>query len=423
MSKSLQRGILFSICVALVLALSLTLVFFAGGGDKNLTAPQGQVSGVADAAANAYEHGSDIGRRPTGSAETYTSVSTGEAFYNAIKSNTKDILLTTNIKLVSGDINLANGYYWNDNGQCFRKETPFNHKIYGAGHTITIIGPHTSSQGMMMNGNNTNDYGGLVSRLESGGAIYDLKVVITKGFSVHTQESHIGGIFEDGSDFWLNVGGIVGYMEEGAVIDNVYVELADDPVDTVRLASFKWNRGDESTKQYVRAGGVVGEMGKGSTITNVTVNNKGFIVAGENTGNATYSLSTERYWGAAGNVVGWVSAEGGSVTIDNVRTTGNGTIRSYKSANIGVGHNSNITTVNFYDNFTGTYDSSSTRHNVYLNGEDESNFSVTNVYRKGTSSSAGSGVENTATGLSIANTLTVPNISAVQPIQVQMIIP
>ena len=286
------------------------------------------------------------------------------------------------------------------------QKTPFSHKIYGAGYTITIKGPHTSSQGMRMNNSDVHDYGGLVSRLESGGAIYDLKVVITKGFSVHTWESHIGGILEDGSDFWLNVGGIVGYMAEGAVIDNVYVELADD---TVRLASFKWNRGDESTKQYVRAGGVVGEMGKGSTITNVTVNNKGFIVAGENTGNATYSLSTERYWGAAGNVVGWVSAEGGSVTIDNVRTTGNGTIRSYKSANIGVGHNSNITTVNFYDNFTGTYDSSSTRHNVYLNGEDESNFSVTNVYRKGTSSSAGSGVEEKAKGLSIANTLTVPN--------------
>ena len=32
MSKSLQRGILFSICVALILAIALTLVFFAGGG-------------------------------------------------------------------------------------------------------------------------------------------------------------------------------------------------------------------------------------------------------------------------------------------------------------------------------------------------------------------------------------------------------
>ena len=404
MSKSLQRGILFSICVALILALSLTLVFFAGGGDNDLSAPQGQVSGVADAAANAYEHGTDSGKRPA--AGTYTSVSTGEEFYNAIKSNTKDILLTTDIDLVSGDINLADGYYWNDNGQCFRYNTSFNHKIYGAGHTITIEGPHTSSEGMMTNGEKVYDYGGLVSRLESGGAIYDLKVVITKGFSVHTWEAHTGGITGGGSDFWLNVGGIVGYMSGGAVIDNVYVELAGD---TVRLASFKWNRGDDQTKQYVRAGGVVGEMGNGATITNVTVNNKGLIVAGENGGNRSYSLSTERYWGAAGNVVGWAAANRGSITIDNVRTTGNGTIRSYKSANIGVGENSNITTVNFYDNFTGIYDSASTRHNVYLNGENGSNFSVTNVYRKGTSSSAGSGVENTASGLRIANTLTVPN--------------
>ena len=34
MSKSLQRGILFSICVALILAIALTLVFFAGGEIK-----------------------------------------------------------------------------------------------------------------------------------------------------------------------------------------------------------------------------------------------------------------------------------------------------------------------------------------------------------------------------------------------------
>ena len=407
MSKSLQKGILFAVCITLVLSLALVTAIFAGGGDNNsLPSQEGQASGVADAAANAYEHGTDSGRRPAG---TYTSVSTGKEFYDAIVANRNDILLTTNIDLESGDLNIANGYYWNDSGQCFKQNTPFNYKIYGAGKTITIIGPHTSSQGMMMNGDNTYDYGGLVSRLESSGAIYDLKVVITKGFSVHTQESHTGGILGGGSDFWLNVGGIVGYMSGGAVIDNVYVELADN---TVRLASFKWNREGNKTKQYVRAGGVVGEMGANATITNVTVNNKGLIVAGENTGNAKYSLSTERYWGAAGNVVGWAAANGGDITIDNVRTTGNGIIRSYKSANIGVGHDSNITTVNFYDNFTGTYDSFSTRHNVYLNGETGSKFFVTNVYRKGTSSNAGSGVEETATGLRIANTLTVPSDSA-----------
>ena len=403
MSKSLQKGILFAVCILLVCALGVTLFIFDGTGGA-VTGQEGQASGVADAAANAYEHGTDSGRRPAG---TYTSVSTGEAFYNAIKSNKQDILLTGNITLTSTTLTSGN-FIWNDNSQCFMQNTPFNYKIYGAGYTITIEGPHTSSQGMQMNSADSHDYGGLVSRLESSGAIYDLKVVITKGFSVETWECYTQTWPASNVDYWLNVGGLVGYMSGGAVIDNVYVELADS---SVRLASFKYNsRG--STSQYVRAGGIVGEMGSGATITNVTVNNKGLIVAGQNSGSGSHSLATERYWGAAGNVVGWAAANGGSITIDNVRTTGNGIIRSYMSANIGVGENSNITTANFYDNFTGTYDSTNTRHNVYLNGETGSNFYVTNVYRKGTSSSAGSGVENTATGLSIANTLPVPSDSA-----------
>lgn len=403
MSKSLQKCILFAVCIALVCALGVTLFIFDGTGGA-VTGQEGQASGVADAAANAYEHGTDSGRRPAG---TYTSVSTGEAFYNAIKSNTQDILLTGNITLTSTTSTSGN-FVWNDNSQCFMQNTPFNYKIYGAGYTITIIGPHTSSQGMQMNSADSHDYGGLVSRLESSGAIYDLKVVITKGFSVETWECYTQTWPAPNVDYWLNVGGIVGYMSGGAVIDNVYVELAES---SVRLASFKYNsRG--STSQYVRAGGIVGEMGSGATITNVTVNNKGLIVAGQNSGSGSHSLATERYWGAAGNVVGWAAANGGNITIDNVRTTGNGIIRSYKSANIGVGENSNITTANFYDNFTGTYDSAATRHNVYLNGETGSNFYVTNVYRKGTSSNAGSGVEDTATGLRIANTLTVPSDSA-----------
>ena len=403
MSKSLQKCILFAVCIALVCALGVTLFIFDGTGGA-VTGQEGQASGVADAAANAYEHGTDSGRRPAG---TYTPVSTGEAFYNAIKSNTQDILLTGNITLTSTTSTSGN-FIWNNNSQCFMQNTPFNHKIYGAGYTITIKGPHTSSQGMQMNSADSHDYGGLVSRLERSGAIYDLKVVITKGFSIETWECYTQTWPASNVDYWLNVGGIVGYMAGGAVIDNVYVELAES---SVRLASFKYNsRG--STSQYVRAGGIVGEMGSGATITNVTVNNKGLIVAGQNSGSGSHSLATERYWGAAGNVVGWAAANGGNITIDNVRTTGNGTIRSYMSANIGVGENSNITTVNFYDNFTGTYDSTNTRHNVYLNGETGSNFYVTNVYRKGTSSSAGSGAENTATGLRIANTLTVPSDSA-----------
>ena len=80
MSKSLQKGILFAVCIALVCALGVTLFIFDGTGGA-VTGQEGQASGVADAAANAYEHGTDSGRRPAG---TYTPVSTGEAFYNAM---------------------------------------------------------------------------------------------------------------------------------------------------------------------------------------------------------------------------------------------------------------------------------------------------------------------------------------------------
>ena len=404
MSKSLQKGILFAVCVALVLAISLTLVFFAGGGDNNsLPSQEGQASGVADAAANAYEHGTDSGRRPAG---TYTSVSTGEAFYNAIKSNTKDILLTGNITLTSS-VSTSGKLYWNDGSKCFMQNTPFSHKIYGAGYTITVQGPHTSSEGMEMNGNDINEYGGLVSELQNGGAIYDVKVVITKGFAVQTWETWstlTGGT----RDYWLNVGGLVGYMNGGSQIDNVYVELADS---TVRLASFKYIS-DGSPPEYVRAGAIVGEMGANATITNVTVNNKGLIVAGKSTGNATHSVCAERWYGAVGNVVGWISARGGNVTLDNIRITGNGTLRGYKVGNIAVAENSNVNTGNFFDNFTGTYESyENGYHKVYVNGNTGSVYNVTNVYRKGSASVDGAG-ETVASGMKISATLTVPSDSA-----------
>ena len=406
MSKSLQKCILFAVCIALVCALGVALFIFDGTGGT-VTGQEGQASGVADAAPNAYEHGTDSGRRPAG---TYTSVSTGGAFYNAIKSNTKDILLTGDITLTSSVSESTSGnvtLYWNDGSQCFMQNTPFSHKIYGAGHTITIEGPHTSSEGMEMNDYDINEYGGLVSELQNGGAIYDVKVVITKGFAVQTWKTWF--TFTEGTtDYWLNVGGLVGYMSGGSQIDNVYVELADS---TVRLASFKYIS-DGSPPQYVRAGAIVGEMGANAIITNVTVNNKGLIVAGKSTGNATHSVSAERWYGAVGNVVGWISATGGNVTLDNIRITGNGTLRGYKVGNIAVAENSNVNTGNFFDNFTGTYDSyENGYHKVYVNGNTGSVFNVTNVYRKGSASVAGQG-ETVASGMKIGATLTVPSDSA-----------
>ena len=214
MSKSLQRGILFSICVALVLALSLTLVFFAGGGDKNiLSAPQGQVSGVADAAANAYEHGSDIGRRPTGSAETYTSVSTGAEFYNAIKSNTKDILLTTNIDLVSGDINLADGYYYMDmDGTKQKAEFPIADIITAAtasGDSINM------ASGMMRNLRMSEENGVKTVSYDYDTAQLNALVKQAMDMAMADQAQDLSALLP-GYTFDLNVTSCTGSMELGA---------------------------------------------------------------------------------------------------------------------------------------------------------------------------------------------------------------
>ena len=258
-----------------------------------------------------------------------------------------------------------------------------------------------------MNDSDVHDYGGLVSRLESSGAIYDVKVIITKGFAVETWEAREGGMLGGGSDYWLNVGGLVGYMNSGSEIDNVYVELKSS---TVRLASFKYGVGNAS--QFVRAGAIVGEMGTNTSITNATVVNNGVIVAGQNNGTGTHTVSDGRWYGAAANIAGWAAASGGNITINKVRTIGNGTVRGYKAANIAVAHNSNITTEYFYDNFTGTYDPGTGDqycgyNRVYANGSTGSNLNVTNVYRKGSATTIGA--ENVPSGLRITNTLTVPN--------------
>ena len=75
MSKSLQKCILFAVCIALVCALGVTLFIFDGTGGA-VTGQEGQASGVADAAANSYEHGSNIGRTVSSDAHTVTDVST-----------------------------------------------------------------------------------------------------------------------------------------------------------------------------------------------------------------------------------------------------------------------------------------------------------------------------------------------------------
>ena len=229
MSKSLQKGIIFAVCIALVCALGVTLFIFDGTGGA-VTGQEGQASNVAKNMAT-YTHGSNIGRALP---SDYTSVSDGTQLKAAIEANNKDIVLTNDVTLQTIDAFWANNYLWNDNSQCFDsdgngntdlKVNGFTHKIYGQGYTIEVQGPHAATgEGMQQNSTDTNDYGGLFPKLGNNGAVYDAKIYITKGFSGQTQETFSGVL--SSNDEWLNVGGIAGSLIGNAVIDNVTVEIA-----------------------------------------------------------------------------------------------------------------------------------------------------------------------------------------------------
>ena len=402
MSKSLNRCILAVVCIALVCALGLSLLFI--GGETTVVAPQeGQAASTARNT-NTYTHGSYIGRSLP---SDYTSVSNGTQLKAAIEANNKDIVLTNDVTLQTIDAFEANNYLWNDNSQCFDsdgygnqnlKVTGFTHKIYGQGHTIEVQGPHAATgEGMQQNSTDTNDYGGLFPKLGKNGAVYDVRIHITKGFSGQTQETFSGML--SSNDEWLNVGGIAGSLIGNAVIDNVTVEIASG----VKLASYKWSDGS-STSQYVRVGAIAGEINNTASISNVTVINNGRLESGQYTSEAKFSPDSDRYYGAAGNVVGWIS--NATSSIHNVRVEGSGTLYSYYVANIANAIGSTVSVNNFYNNFTGTFDAKYNYSNTLGQGEGAtSTLTVTNHYKKGAlASTAG-----TDTTVGATNTLTVPN--------------
>lgn len=337
MSKSLQKCILFAVCIALVCALGVTLFIFDGTGGA-VTGQEGQASGVADAAANAYEHGGNIGR--TASGEQVTDAS---GFMTALRSN-KTINLQNNITLSSSDAfpRSADGYVLS-----------YSSTIYGNGHTISFTGRHSEGSGEWANPTNSsgavfdwkqtvNYYGGIVGQLAEGGHIYDLNVVMTSGNIAFKSND------EDSGDTWLDVGGIAGIVESGASIENCTFTISQE---NSRLASLKWPETTwlEPANQWGRAGGIAGELNGGSII-NCTVTNNGSIEAGDS-GQYDY-VTGATYRSAVGNIVGWI----GSGTIQNVRVSGSGSLNAFKVGNIGVlKSGSTISTQNFYNNFSGTF--------------------------------------------------------------------
>lgn len=336
MSKSLQKCILFAVCIALVCALGVTLFIFDGTGGA-VTGQEGQASNVAQNTAT-YTHGSNIGRAASG-----TKVTNASGFMTALRNN-ETINLQNDIILASSDAfpRSANGYVLS-----------YSSTIYGNGYTISFTGRHSEGSGEWANPTNSsgtvidwkqtvNYYGGIVGQLAEGGHIYDLNVVMTSGNIAFKSND------EDSGDTWLDVGGIAGIVESGASIENCTFTISQE---NSRLASLKWPETTiwQPAEQWGRAGGIAGELNGGSII-NCTVTNNGSIEAGDS-GQYDY-VTGNTYRSAVGNIVGWI----GSGTIQNVRVSGSGSLNAFKVGNIGVlKSGSTISTQNFYNNFSGTF--------------------------------------------------------------------
>ena len=336
MSKSLQKCILFAVCIALVCALGVTLFIFDGTGGA-VTGQEGQASNVAQNTAT-YTHGSNSGRAASG-----TKVTNASGFITALRNN-ETINLQNDIILASSDAfpRSANGYLLS-----------YSSTIYGNGYTISFTGRHSEGSGEWANPTNSsgtvidwkqtvNYYGGIVGQLAEGGHIYDLNVVMTSGNIAFKSND------EDIGDTWLDVGGIAGIVESGASIENCTFTISQE---NSRLASLKWPETTmwQPAEQWGRAGGIAGELNGGSII-NCTVTNNGSIEAGDSGRNDYVTGNT--YRSAVGNIVGWI----GSGTIQNVRVSGSGSLNAFKVGNIGVlKSGSTISTQNFYNNFSGTF--------------------------------------------------------------------
>ena len=394
MSKSLQRGILFSICVALILAIALTLVFFAGGGDKNiLSAPEGQVSATADA--DSYTHGSNIGRQVPDGVKT---VRTGLDFITAVSDN-------QSVSLAS-DVTLG----WNEFG--IQAEgisggwsvDTYTGTIYGNGYTVSLSGLNTTGEVYPASGFNNKAYaGGIVRELGNRGAIYDLNVVVN---------GHIRVLGASGQ--YLDLGILVGQMNSNSTIDNCTVTVNNGKsVESMKMSS---------SILWARLGLFVGKFADNASnmrITNVTATHNGTIEVGLGTtsgwgGTAGGGNTDENAQGFAGLIFGAASKSATNITLDNIVVAGSGVIWSYAGAPIGMLMGNTAVTINNFFNkttngslFNNIKDnrSSNTILDFERNG-DNVRGRVVNHYR---SSQAQQATADDNNGINVTNTITVSN--------------
>ncbi len=369
MSKSLQKGILFAVCILLVCALGVTLFIFDGTGGA-VTGQEGQASNVAqNKNTTTYTHGSYIERDvPSGVRQ----VNKGTDFVDAV-SKDQDISITGSFELTSAQSFLKkdNNGKISDDPATSGTALVYSGTIYGNGYNITITGSQDISNNSAVwdcgpngYGDAANVYGGLVGKLT--GQIYDLNVTMKSG----TMEKIKGN---DGGDRWLDVGVIAGIVDDtNARIENCSVTIpANTQITALKspISNVGWGQSSAGT-QYVRAAGIAAELNNG-TIVNCTVTNNGCISAGLQENKDDNSI-TNGYYGAAANAVAWVN----NGTLNNIIVKGSGKLIGLKTAAISVVNNSNNSpTTNAYNGYTGTYE--------FRHGDDGGNWSTASMYVSG----------------------------------------
>lgn len=373
MSKSLQKCILFAVCIALVCALGVTLFIFDGTGGA-VTGQEGQASNVAQNTTS-YTHGSDIGRQNQTSGKP---VGTAEALIDA--------LATSGTYHLTNDINL-------NSSQIFKNNT-FSGTLYGNGYTITLNGKTHSTNNVVsemysVDSIGSNDAGALISEMR-GGKVYDLNIQASGDFKV------IGSSGNKNTN--VNVGLLAGWITGNSVIDNVSVTLAANSF----LMAMGYGTPGNNSHTWHAAGLIGGVVDNNNTITNITATVNGIIDAGVHTAKTDYSGddiddqlvhkfgggigSSEKYTGVSGAVVGKVEANTTNVKIDNIIVAGSGQMRgacvglvAFTSSSV----SNSTATVNIFNKTT----SNVVRGQHYwsytfLKWDSSSSWTVNNYYRR-----------------------------------------
>lgn len=373
MSKSLQKGILFAVCILLVCALGVTLFIFDGTGGA-VTGQEGQASNVAQNTTS-YTHGSDIGRQNQTSG---TPVGTAEALVSALKT--------------SGTYHLTNDIDLNSS-QIFKNNT-FSGTLYGNGYTITLNGKTHSTNNVVaemysVDSIGSNNAGALISKMQ-GGKVYDLNIQASGDFKV------IGSSGDKNTN--VNVGLLAGWITGNSVIDNVSVTLAANSF----VMAMGYGTPSNDSHTWHAAGLIGGVVDNNNTITNITATVNGIIDAGVHVGTTDYNdddrndqlvhefgggiFGSSKYTGVSGAVVGKVEANTTNVKIDNIIVAGSGQMRgacvglvAFTSSSV----RNSTATVNIFNKTT----SNAVRGQHYwsytfLKWDSGSSWTVNNYYRR-----------------------------------------